>query len=99
MDVLLVVAVRARTEHRCEARAGARAQSLAPVLGDTHIGQADHLAIGKPQRAHVECVGAAVLAQCCVADPIEAAAFIGTGFVEAAQRRTKLERCRSNILA
>src|SRR5271154_6186205 len=98
MDVLLVIAVRAGTEYRRETRAGARAQSLTPVLRDTHVGQADHPAIGKPQCTHVECVGAAVLAQRCADDPVEAATFVGTCFIEAAQGRTELERGRSNVL-
>ena len=99
MDVLLVIAVRAGAEHRGKARAGARPDCLAPILGDIHIGQSDRLAVGELERAHVERVGAAVLAQRGGAHAIAAAAFIGIEIVEPAQRRAERRQRRGDVVA
>ena len=60
---LLVMTVGAGPEHRAEALAGARAQALAQVLGDGHVGQADDAAIGEREGAHIDGVALAVLAE------------------------------------
>ena len=84
-----MVAVRSRTEHGVEADAGARAQALAPLLGDVHVRQFDHLAVGELETAQVERIGAAVLAQRGAADAILAAAFIGVVVLEDAHLRAE----------
>ena len=62
---------------------------LAPILVDMHVGQAELAAVGELEIAHVERVGAAVLAQLRGAHIVAAAASIGIEIVEDAQRRTK----------
>ena len=62
MDMLLVMAVRARPEHGREARAGVLAQSLADILGHLPVGPLHELAVGEPHAADIERIGIAMLA-------------------------------------
>ena len=91
MDMLLVIAVGAGSEHGREARADAGSDRLAPILADMDVGQVEFVAVGELEIAHVERVGAAVLAQLRGAHIIAAAAVIGGEIVERAQRRQILQ--------
>ena len=77
MDVLFVIAVGAWAEHGCKPRAGGRADSVPPILIDVDVGETKLAAVGELEIAHVERIGAAVLAHLCGAHIIAAAAIIG----------------------
>src|ERR1043165_8364317 len=62
VDMVLVISVRGRPEHRGEARAGARLQPFAHLPGDRDVGRLVMLAVGERQRADVERVALAVFA-------------------------------------
>src|SRR6516164_371597 len=74
MDVVLVIAVRTRTEHGAETGAGIFPQTLAKILGHSRVGQLDDCAVGELERADVERVGLAVLGEPRSDDPVAAAA-------------------------
>ena len=89
LGVRFVVAVRSRTEHGVEASASARAQALAPLLGDVRVGEFDHLAVGELEPAQVKRVGAAVLAQRSAAHAILATTLIRVVILEGAYLRAE----------
>ena len=99
MHVILVIAVGAGPEHGGKPGAGALAQPLAQVLGDVRIGQPHHLAVGEPERTHVERIALAVLGKLGAEDPIATAAIIGRVIVEALERRAELAHRRRHVLA
>ena len=60
------------------------------MLCDIDVDQSELPAIGKSETAHVERVGAAMLAQRCRARPISAAAFVRVEIVEGAKWRAEM---------
>ena len=77
MHMVLVIAVRARTQHGHEARAHALPQAVAKLLGDLRVGELHHLAVGELQRADIERIALAVLGELGAHDPVAAAAIEG----------------------
>ncbi len=80
-------------------RAGGLAQLLAQVLGHQRIGQLHQLAVGEPERAHVERIALAVLGELGADDPVAPAAIVGRIIVEALERRAERAHRRRHILA
>src|ERR1700722_12737895 len=76
VDVLLVVAVRTGAEYRHEARAGARPHALAKLARARRVGRMNGPAVGKPDRANVERIRLAVLAQLRSGHTVHAAAVV-----------------------
>ncbi len=74
MHVILVVPVRARTEHRREARAHRGEELLAQFARDRAVGERHELAVRKLDAAHVERIGAAMLGHARAGDAVAAAA-------------------------
>ena len=99
MDVILVISVRARAQHRGKARAGACSQILANVLRHVRVGELDHCAAGKPDGADVERVGLAMLGQLCSRDPVTAAAIVRGIIVDALERAIERASGRHQVLA
>src|SRR5947209_1737760 len=54
VNMVFVVAVRSRPQHRHETRAGTQANTLAKLLVQAQIGEPNDPSIGKCQRANVE---------------------------------------------
>ena len=94
-----MIAVRGRPEHRAEARAGARLQPLAHLLRDRHVGRLVVLAVGQRQRADVERIALAVLADQRADDAVAAAAFVGREIRHAAERRAERRGDRRHVVA
>src|SRR4029079_5210202 len=99
VHVVFVEAVGGRAEHRGEARAGARLQPLAHLLGDCDVGQLVALAIGKRDRLDVDRISLAVLADLGADDAIAAAAFIRVEIGNTTERRAKCRGDRCNVIA
>ena len=97
--MVLVISVRGRPEHRAEARAGARLQPLAHLLRDRDVGRLVVLAVGERQRADVERIALAVLADQRADDAVAAAAFIGGEIRHAAERRAERRGDRRHVVA
>jgi fatty-acyl-CoA synthase len=99
MDVLLVVAVRVGSEDGVEACARARARGQPNFPGDGAVGQVDDLAVGELERPHVERVGNAVFAELGPLQAVAAAAIVGGGRDNGAQRRSSDVRQRDQVIA
>ena len=89
MDMGLVIAVGTRPEHGREAPASARPHAVTKILGDRRIGQADAAAVGELYAAHIERVGAPMLAELGTGDVVAPTAIVGRIIVERARRRSQ----------
>ena len=98
MDVVLVVPVRARPQHRREPRADRMQHVLAQLPRHRAIGQRDRPAVGELEGANVERIGAAVFGELGADDAVAAAALERIEIVEIADRRCRgfapAARCR-----
>ena len=77
MDMVLMKPVGAGSEHGGEAGARALAHALAQILGHRRIGELVDLAVRELERADVERIALAVLAQLGAHDAVAATAFVG----------------------
>ncbi len=82
-----------------KARAGARPHRVAKILRHFRIGKHERLAVGELEGAHVERVGAAVLAQGRAAHAVAAAALVGAEIFQPAQRCAEFVLRRRHVLA
>ena len=89
MDVVLVIPVRARPQHRREARAHRMQHGLAHVARHVAVGQRNRPAVGELDAANVERVGAAVFGQMGAGDAVAAAAVERIEIVEIADVRCR----------
>ena len=85
MDVVLVVPVRARPQHRRKPRAGRMQHVLAQLPRHGAVGQRDRAAIGKLEGADIERIGAAVFGKQGTGNAVAAAALEGVEIVEVAR--------------
>ena len=100
MDVAVVMAVGAGPEHGGEAAAGARAQGFAQRLVDRHVGQAERAAVGERERAHVDGVAVAVIAELGADHPVAGAAFVSRrNSRRCAVRTAELRQARRRLVA
>ena len=76
MNVLFVIAIRAGAEHSDKTRAGARLKFVAHRFLHVGISQLVALAIRKSDRANVDGVGTAMLADLRTSDPVTRPAFL-----------------------
>src|SRR5436190_19223648 len=87
VDMVLVIAVRARAKHRGEAAAGASSYAFTKVTWNMRIGQGHELAVREPQGADIERIGLAMFAELGADDIVAAAAIVRGVVAEAAQLR------------
>ena len=97
MDVLLVVAVRSRPQHRGEPRAYRMQHALAQFARHRAIGECNRLAIGKFQPANVERIGVSVFRQFGAGDAVAAAAIERVEIVEIADGAAEARRQRRHV--
>ena len=76
MNVILVVAVRGRTEHRREPLTRISSHPLAKVSCDMRVGQANTPSVSELEQADIEGVRFAMLAELCADDVVAAPAMI-----------------------
>src|SRR6201999_149053 len=99
VDVLLVVAVGARTEHRGETAAGALVQIVAQVLGNVDVGQGDEGPVRQREAAHIDGIGLAVLTDFAVDLAVAAAAFEVVGALDTGERGSRHGDARRGLIA
>jgi len=99
VDMVLVVAIRTGAKHRRKALARVPSQPFAEVPCDLRIGQANAPSISQPDRANIKGVRPAMLAQLRSDDVVAAAAMVRCIVVDTAQRCTKRQNGRSDILS
>ncbi|OKO85227.1 hypothetical protein AC629_19625 [Bradyrhizobium sp. NAS80.1] len=99
MDMVLVIPVRAGTEHGGEARADRMQHPLAHVAGHGAVGQADRLPVGELDGPDVDGVGLAVLGQQGANNAVATAALEGIEIVEIADGRAEARGQRHHVLA
>ena len=97
MDVVLVIPVRARPQHRGEPRAHRMQHALAQLARHRAVGERDRLAVGELHAANVERVGAAVFGQSGADHAVAAAAFERVEIVEIADDAAEACRQRRHV--
>ena len=99
MDVVLVVPVRARPQHRRKPCAGRMQHVLAQLPRHGAVGQRNRAAIGKLEGADIERIGAAVFGKQGTGNSVAASALEGIEIVEVRDRAAELLRQRRDIAA
>src|SRR5882672_7543673 len=76
VNMILVIAIRARTEHSGEALTRVPSHPLAKVSCDMRVGQTNTPSVSQPDQADIESVRFAVLAELCADDIVAAPTMI-----------------------